>query len=144
MGPEPALCFKVSLVNSRTSFLFSLILFPKSNSISQMTKNKQTNKKAFYAFSLQEHSIYSFYPSQWKIAMLCNQTVVPFVTRSLLRVIKINVSSIPPHVFQNIRSDFSHLDSGENSIDMAGSYQNYTVEKCFDDLQFPSLWMIKT
>lgn len=50
---------------------------------------------------------------------------LPFVTESLFRVIKIKVLSTPPHVYLKIRSDFSHNDSGENSIEVAGSHQKY-------------------
>ena len=50
---------------------------------------------------------------------------LPFVTESLFRVIKMKVLSTPPHVYLKIRSDFSHNDSGENSIEVAGSHQKY-------------------
>lgn len=77
-------------------------------------------------------------PFQWKIAVFCYWKNVPFVTGSSLRVMKIQGSLQSPTIYLKInKSDLSHLDSGENSLGVAGFHQNYAVEKCFANLPFP-------
>lgn len=132
MGPDPALYFKVPLVNSRIVF-FSLMLFPKSKSILWMTERP-------FMLLIFRNTV-SIPPFQWKIAVLCYWKNVPSVTGSLLGVMKIQSSLQSPTIY--LKSDLSHLDSGVNSLEVAGFHQNYEIEKCFTNLQFPFWWKNK-
>ena len=114
MGPEPALYFKGLLVNSRTVFLFDFI--SKLYSFPQMTE------KSFICLFFRNTVFTSSTHSSGKLLLFVTGKL-PFVTESLFRVIKIKVLSTPPNVCLKIRSDFSRIDSEENSIEVAGSHQ---------------------